>query len=172
MANNNIITDELLAYALAQSMKSPEELKAEELVQKNYEKAIEEIPESLINVNMLYLDVNINGLHFKAFVDTGAQVSIMSEVLAEACNLHHLIDRKYQGVAKGVGQAEIKGRIHCIDVYLGTKVLPCGFTILNTGDLKLIIGLDMLLSHGCVLDMRNRCLVLGEERIEFVKGDL
>ena len=112
----------------------------------------------------------INGLHFKAFVDTGAQISIMPEIIAEACNLQGLIDRKYKGVAKGVGSAEIRGRIHCVDVYLGTKVLPCGFTIINMEDNKLILGLDMLKSHGCILDFKNRCLMLGEERIEFVPG--
>lgn len=161
------LTTDFLSQILSQIQPSEQELK----IQKNYEEAMEVIPESFIPVNMLYLDVHINSHHLKAFIDTGAQVSIMSEFIAETCGFHKLIDRQYHGMAKGVGQAEITGRIHCVDVFVGTKVLPCSFTILNTIDLKLIIGLDMLLSHGCLLDLKRRCLILNDERIDFVKGD-
>ena len=162
------ITTDMISQALTGLTQQTE---LESKIQRNYEEAMEVIPESFISVNMLYLDININDLHFKAFVDTGAQISIMSEFIAEACGLSDLIDRQYQGVAKGVGEAKITGRIHCIDICIGTKLLPCSFTILDTTDMKLILGLDMMLSHGCLLDLKNRCLHLGEERIDFVIGD-
>lgn len=63
-----------------------------------------------------YVNAEVNGHKFKAFVDSGAQMSIMTLACAERCNLSRLIDRRYQGVARGVGQSKIVGRIHQVRV--------------------------------------------------------
>ena len=52
-------------------------------IQKNYELAYQTIPESFIPIEMLYFDCLINGFPVKAFIDTGAQSSIMNFTLAK-----------------------------------------------------------------------------------------
>ena len=37
------------------------------------------------------------------------------------CNLLHLIDKRFQGIARGVGEQKIMGRIHAV------RRLPCFF---------------------------------------------
>lgn len=70
-------------------------------------------PEDMIAVTMLYINLTINGVPVKAFIDSGAQKSIMSMACAERCGLNGLIDRRFQSMARGVGGTEkIEGKIH------------------------------------------------------------
>ena len=54
----------------------------------------------------------MNGQPIRAFVDSGAQSSIMSAACAERCNLLRLLDRRFAGMAVGVGTGTIVGQIH------------------------------------------------------------
>lgn len=102
-------------------------------------------PEAFAHVFMLYVNAEVNGHKFKAFVDSGAQMSIMTLACAERCNLSRLIDRRYQGIAKGVGQSTIVGRIHQAPLKVEGEFLPLAVSVLEQkGGPQFIIGLDML----------------------------
>lgn len=72
---------------------------------------------------MLYVDVNVNQVPIQAFVDSGAQSTIISKDCATRCNIIHLLDTRFAGMAVGVGSSKILGRVHLADLEVGGVVL-------------------------------------------------
>jgi len=130
-------------------------------IDENWEAALEHNPEAFGRVVMLYVDMEVNGVPLKAFVDSGAQSTIISKSCAERCGLLRLLDQRFRGVAVGVGQSEILGRIHVAPIKIGHLFYPCSFTVLDAPNMEFLFGLDMLRKHQCMIDLKDNVLRVG-----------
>lgn len=135
-------------------------------IDSNMETAMEYLPESFAEVTMLYINCKVNGFPIKAFVDSGAQSTIMSKACAERCNILHLIDDRWSGVARGVGTQKILGRIHLVQLEINGVFVPCSFVILEHQPMDMLLGLDMLRRYQCSIDLKANVLRIGTSGTE------
>eukprot|EP00873_Tetraselmis_striata_P037906 jgi/Tetstr1/458170/TSEL_044661.t1 len=133
----------------------------QENVQQAYENAMEYNPELFGSVIMLYVDMEVNGTVMKAFVDSGAQSTIMSQKCAERLGIMRLCDKRFHGIAKGVGTSKIVGRVHQAPIKVGNSHLTASITILEQDDMEFLFGLDMLKRHQCCIDLNKNELRFG-----------
>lgn len=97
---------------------------------------------------MLYIPMEINNYKFQAFVDTGAQSTIVSMEFAKRANIAKDIDDRFQGVAIGVGQTKIVGRIHAAKIRIDNRAtVECSLQVLDHLDMGFLLGIDMLKKH-------------------------
>jgi hypothetical protein len=132
-----------------------------ENVTENRNFAIENFPESFGTISMLYVNIEINSVPIKAFVDSGAQSTIMSRSCAERCNVMKLLDTMYAGQAVGIGSAKILGRIHLTQMKFGNTFFPVSITVLDSEGVDFLLGLDMLRRYRSNIDLFNNVLRFG-----------
>ena len=122
----------------------------------NFRKAAEIMPESLVPVHMLYINVEVNKLKTQALIDTGAQSSFMSANLCQKCGLFNLMDKRFQGIARGVGASRILGVIHAAEIKILNKVILARVNVIENNDVGFVLGLDNLRKYNCNVDLKKK----------------
>ena len=128
-------------------------------IDENLRQAEEYMPETLFPVHMLFINLEINKKKVVALVDTGAQSTIMSQVLCEKCDLFNLCDTRFSGIAKGVGTGKIIGTVHAAQMKIQNKVLMAKITVLENSSIGFIFGLDNMRAHRCTIDLKENGLI-------------
>ena len=129
------------------------------------------------------IQTDVNDIPLSCYIDTGAQVSVLSLDAVQKMSLQHQIDKKYTGKAQGVGNSvEIIGRIPSIKLKIknGIQLKLTNVIILeDTGGVDLLLGLDVLYKYEALIDLkRHRIIFYNEDElrekmaIDFSDADL
>ena len=129
--------------------------------------AIEQYPELFMRVDMLFIEAKIETVPLTAFVDTGAQVSIISVATAKKCNIHHLIDKRFATTMMGVGTQKSVGRIHVVQLQIADKFVPISVTVLENFDYDLLIGIDTMRRHRAITNFQDSFFEISGSRVGF-----
>ena len=118
---------------------------------------------SASSTHMCLIPCTIGNITVEMLVDTGAQSSIISTPLVMQLGLSNRLDRRYQGVAAGVGRAKISGRIRNVVCAFGDGNVEflMDFMVLDIEELFVIIGLDQLRKYKCLIDVGSGHLIFG-----------
>ena len=137
------------------------------------EMAFEVNPEAFVPVPMLYVACSVNDVPLKAFVDTGAQMTVMTAKCVQRCKLEQKVDPRFRGVAAGVGAARILGRVHLATVRFGSQTaVDCSITVLEQSHgPDLLLGLDLMRKYQAIVDLGRNAMLIGGKAIPFVEGD-
>lgn len=137
-------------------------------VANNLNQAYEENPEFFADVTMLYVKISLNGHELPAFIDTGAQRSLITPQLCDKCDLNHLVDRRFKMQARGVGEKQSDGRIHSVPMIIGGQSCATSLTVLDIGGVGLLIGLDWMKRFRIKIDLERNGLLIDGTFVEFL----
>ena len=135
------------------------EIMQRQRINDNFRTAREIMPESLFPVHMLYIYVEINKHKIAALIDTGAQSSFISADYCQKCGLMELMDKRFQGVARGVGASRILGVIHAAEIKILNKIILARINVIENNEVGFVLGLDNLRKYNCNVDLKKNGLV-------------
>ena len=124
--------------------------------------------------SLLHVACEVSGRMVEMMVDTGAQTSVISSSLMQTLNLEHKLNRRWQGIASGVGTARILGRIENCPVQIGQVEFLLVFIVIDVTEPLLLLGIDQMRRFRCLVDLERNKLVFGGRdgvEVDFLPSD-
>jgi DNA damage-inducible protein 1 len=126
----------------------------------------ENYPELFVPTEMLFIKGKINNLATEIFIDTGAQTTVISKEFAEKANILKNVDQRYKTLIMGVGNQTSFGRIWQIYVEIQNRFFVFSAVVLENFSHDVLLGLDMMKRHRCIIDLPSHKLKFGLEQVE------
>eukprot|EP00461_Guttulinopsis_vulgaris_P002042 UN02043 len=139
-----------------------------ELIERAFQYANEYNPENFGGVAMLYVPIELNGQETIVFVDSGAQITLISYSFAKRLKIDHLIDKRFAGKAKGVGSGNLLGLIIGAQVKMGGEFFSMNLQVLDSLGNDFLLGLDNLKRYQMCINLKNNRLEFGDKFVEFL----
>ena len=110
-----------------------------------------------------YINVKINDNTIKTVADSGSGTTLLSNrllKLLDGYKLSKVTDFRKFEAANGSG-LEVEGTCE-VDMSIGSHKLTVNCTVVNNLSVDLILGTDLFVSHGAILNFREKTLAIGD----------
>lgn len=135
------------------------------IIKQDLEEVSSYYPELLVNYHpSIYTRMRIHDKEVVCVIDSGCEISTISLLTAQACGLEEHIDRRYHGLAHGIGKANIIGMIHLALVSVGKEHFVTNFVVLDA-DVDTLIGMSFIRMYRAIIDMKTLQFVVGENAL-------
>lgn len=121
-----------------------------------------------ITYSLCYLKGVYNNMKFRVFIDTGAQVSVISSSMLPALQLETKVNKSYVGKAHGVGQSNILGKIIGLEISIGGMIFINNYSVLESNEQLVLLGMDFLTHYECELSIKNRSIMIDSQKLTFL----
>ena len=156
----------------------------ENIIDKNYDLADENIPEMLMPSNLIILNGKINNCPIKILVDTGATTNCIYKSKILEAKLDEIVDKEITSVMSGIhGDEKTYGKIWYTEIELelnhqdknkSTVMIGLNLAVVNDENIKtkasfdIILGLSFLKSYKANLDFFSNTITLNRDiKIKF-----
>ena len=116
------------------------------------------MPKNLNQVLKLYINIEINEQKIIALIDSGSQLTSMTEKLCKKCNLFDLCDTSESGYTRGIGNFKIIGIIHATEIKVENKKILVRISVFEKCYVNFVIGMNILRTQRCIIDLKKNGL--------------
>jgi len=117
--------------------------------------------------SLYYVKVSYQHFTFKAMIDSGAQITVISPTMVKLLGLK--INKPLQGHVHGVGgKAKIIGSIMNCKMVIGKIPIVNHFTVMQGEHDLMIFGLDFLEKYKCILNFKTKTISIDTHLIKLM----
>lgn len=141
---------------------------------------LRENPEAFRPPPLLYLPVTTGTTRLCAVIDTAAHGSFITLAAVRRAGLRQLVDLRFASGGGAGGMSGVVGRIHRCELVIGETRIVSSLAVSDSGGRgrgagtlpDMILGADVLLKNGAVVDLKKKRFVLGSDKIRIRLGSL
>jgi hypothetical protein len=165
--------DEMFEIEKSKYSDSESESESDPVVEENYSKATELIPEMIESGDVVSIKGKLNNVDVNILFDSGCQTSSTFSSIISKANLENIIDKKAKTYCMSMtGKTETLGMIWCTDLELENYIsLPIKLSILedskdpeteSNNKIDILLGTDFMKTHNIIINFSKKIIIVNE----------
>jgi len=148
------------------------------VVEENYSKATELIPEMIESGDVVSIKGKLNNVDVNILFDSGCQTSSTFSSIVARANLENIIDKKAKTYCMSMtGKTETLGMIWCTELELENYIsVPIKLSILedpkdpeteSNNKIDILIGTDFMKTHNVIINFSKKKIMINDVEINY-----
>jgi len=154
---------------------SDSDQESDPVVEENYSKATELIPEMIESGDVVSIKGKLNNVDVNILFDSGCQTSSTFSSIIVKANLENIIDKKAKTYCMSMtGKTETLGMIWCTELELENYIsVPIKLSILedpeteSNNKIDILIGTDFMKTHNVIINFSKKIIIINDVEINY-----